>query len=112
MKKSQYINELDKIIEEGDTLGLDGYLENYSSESIISDFGQILNERVLVKKKFKSGDRVENTIKHLGNFKGKVVQSYLHLDGEHPVSPHIRYVVDWDTGKLEDLSEKEIRTIR
>ena len=33
MKKSQYINELDKIIEEGDTLGLDAYLKTLKTDA-------------------------------------------------------------------------------
>lgn len=44
MSDKQYVNELHKIIEEGDTLLLDNYLEDNDSGFIISDFGQILNE--------------------------------------------------------------------
>lgn len=121
MSDKQYVNELHKIIEEGDTLLLDNYLEDNDSGFIISDFGQILNERVSVEKKFKSGDRVENIVKYPEDLKGTVIQSYLHLDGVYSapphvgyfiMSPHIRYVVEWDTGELKDLNENEIELIK
>jgi len=60
-----------------------------------------------MKQIYKTKDRVKSntTGSTLG---GIVIQSYWHLDGETGQSPHMRHVVRWDTGVVEDLWEGEI----
>lgn len=61
-----------------------------------------------IKQTYKTGDRVK-TRHTLGKFRGVVIQSYWHLDGETGQSPHMRHVVRWDDSKYtEDLWEGEI----
>jgi hypothetical protein len=60
-----------------------------------------------MKQTYKTKDRVRsNTTGSL--LTGTVIQSYWHLDGETGQSPHMRHVVRWDTGTVEDLWELEI----
>lgn len=63
-------------------------------------------ERIM-KQTYKTGDKVKSNTTG-STLVGIVIQSYWHLDGENGHAPHMRHVVRWASGKIEDLWEGEI----
>lgn len=59
------------------------------------------------KQTYKTKDKIKSNTTG-SNLTGTVIQSYWHLDGETGQSPHMRHVVRWNTGAIEDLWEGEI----